>query len=121
MHSYDPFLGEMGGSDDLTFIDEQLGFAVLAKGGGSYANLYRTNDGGKTFLPVKIILYTVTQGGYDYEPFDYPGVPFEEDGQLFLEVGQGADNDYAGGVKALYTSNDLGNTFGFVEILEVDE
>ena len=121
MHSYDPFLGEMGGSDDLTFIDEQLGFAVLAKGGGSYANLYRTNDGGKTFLPVKIILYTVTQGGYDYEPFDFPGVPFEEEGQLFLEVRQGADGDYAGGVKALYRSNDLGNTFEFVEMLEVIE
>lgn len=118
MHSYDPFLGEMGGAAGLTFIDEQLGFAVLAKSGGSYANLYRTNDGGETFLPVEIISQTVTQNGHEYEPFDFPAVPFEEDGQLFLEVGQGADGDYASGVNALYVSDDLGDTFEFVEILD---
>lgn len=121
MHSYDPFLGEMGGSAGLTFIDDQLGFAVLAKSGGSYANLYRTNDGGENFLPVDIISQTVTQNGHEYEPFDFPGVPFEEDGQLFLEVGQGADGDYARGVEALYVSDDLGDTFKFVEILDNNE
>ena len=121
MHSYDPFLGEMGDSVGLAFIDERLGFSSLAKSGGSYANLYRTNDGGETFLPVEIVSHTVTQGGNEYEPFDYPGVPYKEDGQLFLEVSQGADGDYAHGVKALYVSHDLGDTFEFVKELKDSE
>lgn len=118
MHSPDPFLGEIGNAAGLTFIDEQLGFAVLGKSGGIYANLFRTENGGESFTQVEVIPHTVQQDGNEYQPFDFPSVPYEMNGELYLEVGQGADGDYAKGVHALYKSKDDGKTFQFEELLD---
>lgn len=115
--STDPFQGRTGSSAGLAFIRPELGFAVLARGGGSQATLFRTTDGGQNFNPIEIISPTVTQNDFGYDPFDFPNVPYEEDGTLYLEVGQGADGDYNGGIHALYESYDDGETFTFVEEL----
>ena len=116
--SEDPFQGQTGSSAGLSFITEQLGFAVLAKSGGSYATLFRTIDGGQNFDPIELTSPTVTQNDFSYEPFDFPSVPYEKDGRLYLEVGQGADGDYNRGIQALYESTDNGETFEFVEELD---
>ncbi|MGL5352305.1 MAG: hypothetical protein ACRDA5_03150, partial [Clostridium sp.] len=42
----DPFSGSGGGASGITFINEKLGFLALSHSGGSYSDLYRTEDGG---------------------------------------------------------------------------
>lgn len=116
----DPFSGDAGVSAGITFIDEKLGFIAMSHSGGSYAELYRTGDGGvsykKTSLPsVKVPL----NENETYEAFDFPGMPYTQDGKLEIVVGQGQDGDYKGGIKALYQSPDRGNTWEYVE--EVDD
>lgn len=48
------------------------------------------------------------------ELFDFPSMPYEDDGILNMLIGQGADGDYHGGSKALYRSEDLGVTWEYV-------
>lgn len=116
VQSRDPFGGRMGGSVDFTFFDERFGFATLSHNGGDEADLYVTEDGGKSYQPVTMQQVTVTlSDGYTYVPYDYPQMPYEEDGAIYVLCGQGADGDYNGGECALYRSKDHGHTFTFVE------
>ena len=120
MSSSLPFGYEMGMGIDFTFLNEDFGFATLAHNGGDEAVLYVTEDGGDTYQLVAIEGYTVTlDNGYTYNPYDYPQMPYEENGILYVLCGQGADGDYAGGDDAglaLYQSADGGHIFTFVEI-----
>src|SRR5699024_11124376 len=50
----DPFLSNLGVSSGITFINESLGFIGLSHSGGSYGELYRTEDGGVSFELVSI-------------------------------------------------------------------
>ncbi|MBD5444552.1 MAG: hypothetical protein HDR29_03260 [Lachnospiraceae bacterium] len=124
MFSWDPFGGQMGMGVDFTFLDENFGFATLAHNGGDSADLYVTKDGGISYQFVIMQGYTVTlEDGYTYNPYDYPQMPYEEDGILYVRCGQGADGDYDGGDSAglaLYKSQDGGNTFTFAEIITPD-
>lgn len=120
MSSSLPFGYEMGMGIDFTFLNEDFGFATLAHNGGDEAVLYVTENGGDTYRLVVIEGYTVTlDNGYTYNPYDYPQMPYEENGVLYVLCGQGADGDYAGGDAAglaLYQSADGGHIFTFVEI-----
>ncbi|MBD5453460.1 MAG: hypothetical protein HDR30_03905, partial [Lachnospiraceae bacterium] len=95
-------------------------FATLAHNGGDEAVLYVTEDGGDTYQLVVIEGYTVTlDDGYTYNPYDYPQMPYEENGIIYVLCGQGEDGDYEGGDAAglaLYQSADGGHIFTFVEI-----
>lgn len=119
--SRDPF-GTMGMGIDFTFLDETFGFASLMHNGGDEAELYVTEDGGKTYELAVLQGLTVTlENGYVYNPYDYPQMPYEEDGKLYLLCGQGADGDYDGGdgaALALFESTDHGHTFVFKEMQE---
>lgn len=114
----DPFLGSMGVASGITFIDEQLGFIGMARGGGAHSTLYRTTDGGLTFerLPLPEVEVPLNESEM-YNPFDFPHMPYEEDGILYLEVGQGADGDHNEGSRALFQSSNNGETWEFVEKL----
>ncbi len=116
----DPFGGQTGMGIDAVFLKEKFGFATLTHGGGDSAELYVTEDGGKTYREAVMEGYTVTlENGYTYNPYDYPQMPYEEDGVIYVRCGQGQDGDYAGGDaagKALYQSMDGGYTFTFVEV-----
>ncbi len=111
----DPFNGMSGGSSRVTFIDDNLGFISLSHGGGDNAQLYRTIDGGKTFDLVNFPEHKVSLGnGEEYNPYDFPEMPYREDDILYVKVGQGADGDYNGNSMGLYKSNDNGETFEYV-------
>ncbi|MCM1136599.1 MAG: hypothetical protein NC400_13630 [Clostridium sp.] len=120
--SSSPFGGDMGMGVDFTFLNETLGFATLMHNGGDEADLYVTEDGGKSYQPVAIQGPQATlEGGYQYYPYDYPEMPYEEGGKLYVLCGQGADGDYAGGDAAgmaLFESMDGGRTFSYQYIKE---
>ena len=103
----------------IIFINEELGFIGLSHSGGSYGELYRTEDGGSSYEEAKIPPIEVPLTDREkYNPFDLPGMPYEEDGKLFLKVGQGQDGDYKGGIKALYRSKDKGETWEYIKEVE---
>ena len=124
LFSSDPFQQQLGQGIDFTFLDEELGFATLMHNGGDEARLYVTENGGLSYEPVVMEGYTVSlEDGFTYNPYDYPQMPYEEGGMIFVLCGQGADGDYNGGDQAglaLYQSADGGHTFSFVEIRSRD-
>jgi hypothetical protein len=121
MQSSDPFQQSTGMGIDFTFLDENFGFATLGHNGGAEADLYVTENGGISYQQVIMQGYTVSlSDGYTYDPYDYPQMPYEEDGVLYVQCGQGNDGDYDGGDEAgtaLYQSVDGGHIFTFVKIL----
>lgn len=112
----DPFLSNLGVSSGITFINESLGFIGLSHSGGSYGELYRTEDGGVSFELVSIPEIEIESANKEfYTPFDYPMMPYREGDSLYLLLGQGTDGDYNGGSKALYESKDNGKTWSYLE------
>lgn len=125
MVSDSPFGGDMGMGIDFTFLDEELGFATLSHNGGDEADLYVTENGGESYQRAVIQGLEVTlEDGYLYNPYDFPQMPYEEDGKLYVLCGQGNDGDYDGGDAAgmaLYESTDGGHTFSYKEIRKGEE
>lgn len=112
----DPYLNNTGVSSGITFINESLGFIGLSHSGGVRAELYRTNNGGLSYEEVSLPKIEIPLGENQLqEPYDFPEMPYEENGKLLLLVGQGQDGDYKGGVKALYQSEDKGKTWEYVK------
>lgn len=116
-----PFDGQMGMGIDFTFLTESFGFATLTHNGGDDAVLYVTEDGGQSYEEcVMQGVNVVLDSGYLYSPYDYPEMPYEEDGKLYVLCGQGLDGDYDGGDergKALFSSADGGHTFLYEKIV----
>lgn len=93
----DPYAGSVGVASGIKFINENLGFIILSHSGGSYGELYRTEDGGETFRQVN----------FQDDKLDYPDLPYEQNGSLYVNVGQGNDGDKS----AIYISKDKGATW----------
>ena len=113
-----PYNGSGGTAMWLDFLDENLGFSCLAYSGGTYGSLYRTEDGGKSFAEIMYPSSNIllSDGTY-YNPFVMPEKIYEEDGKLYMLVGQGPDGDYYGenGERnGLYVSENLGKTWEYV-------
>lgn len=123
--SKSPFGGDMGMGIDFIFLDEELGFATLSHNGGDEADLYVTENGGESYQRAMIQGLEVTlEDGYLYNPYDFPQMPYEENGKLYVLCGQGADGDYAGGDAAgmaLFESTDGGHTFSYKEMRKGEE
>lgn len=101
------------------FIDENTGFMSYPKIEGAETNFYRTEDGGKTFEPIILPVIKKEWMEFTLEPFIQPEIPYKEDGELFLLVGQGGQGDYLGGkIKAKLKSEDNGKTWTYVELVE---
>lgn len=112
----DPFGSAIGDVSGITFLDEKFGFIVSSRNGGANAELYGTKNGGTTFYFIDYIPYEVNlENGASITPFDFPSIPFEENGVLNMLVGQGNDGDYNGNSKALYQSTDNGETWVFIK------
>lgn len=120
----DPYLGSGGGAKWITFLqDGQTGFSCLTYSGGTYGRLYRTEDGGKNFEVVEYpsAKIKLSDGTY-YNPFVMPEKVYENNGKLYMEVGQGADGDYYGEegfCNGLYESKDNGKTWEYVKEIVV--
>ncbi|WP_373598659.1 WD40/YVTN/BNR-like repeat-containing protein [Paraclostridium bifermentans] len=118
--NHDPLNGVVGGISGMYFMDETTGFVGVIRNGGDEGELYRTDDGGQSFNKIEFDTKEVSLGdGVKYKPYDFPTVPYEEDGVLYLKVEQGADGDYKGNSSLLYSSKDKGKTWEYVK--EVNE
>lgn len=121
--SANPFQDASGGSIDFTFLNETLGFATLSHNGGDSALLYVTENGGLSYELVSLnqnVIVTFEDGTH-YEPYDYPQMPYMEEGKLMVLVGQGADGDYDGGDRnklARFISEDGGKNFVFLDYVK---
>ncbi|WP_373898717.1 hypothetical protein ACER0A_005415 [Haloimpatiens sp. FM7315] len=112
----DPFKGKLGVAAGIVFLNDKIGFLCLSHSGGTRAELYRTEDGGKSFNIVSFPKITVTStDGAKYNPFDFPSMPYKKEESINILIGQGSDGDYNGGAKALYESKDRGVTFKYVK------
>ena len=112
----DPFIGRIGVASGINFLNEKLGFLCLSHSGGSNGELYRTEDGGLSYKKLDFPQVQVTlDNGKTYNPFDLPGMPYEEEGKFNILVEQGSDGDYNGGCKALYQSKDEGRTWEYIK------
>jgi len=115
----DPYNGSGGRSEWITFIDKKVGFSCLSHAAGTCGSLYRTGDGGVSWEMIEYpSARAMLSDGTEYNPFVMPEKVYEEDGILYLEVGQGADGDYydekAGFCHGRYQSTDQGMNWEFV-------
>lgn len=115
----DPYNGSGGAASWISFVNEDIGFSCLTYSGGSYGCLYRTENGGVTWQEITYpsSLEKLPSGAY-YNPFVMPEKVYEEDGSLYMEVGQGPEGDYyENGVycQGLYRSEDFGISWEFVK------
>ncbi|MDN6729906.1 MAG: hypothetical protein L0L57_07005 [Alkalibacterium sp.] len=115
----DPFDGRSGSSTGLKFFNEDFGFIAIAR--GDQATLFRSETGGETLSPVTFPDVDVPLiDDETYNPFQFPDMPYEDNGELYVTVGQGPNGDYNSGAKALYQSSDNGKTWVFLEEVEVN-
>ncbi len=103
------------------FINENVGFISSLSKDESIGNLYRTEDGGKTYTEILFQEGEILEKIVDYQPtwstvYDTPEVPHYNEGVLTVLVSQGSDGDYkAGRTLARYTSDDLGKTWKYID------
>lgn len=118
----DPFNGRLGGATGITFVDKKLGFIALSHSGGSYGELYRTDDGGASYKEVSFPEVKVKLNEKEtYNPFVLPGMPYREGNELKVLVGQGSNGDYNRVCKALYESKDEGKTWKYVKEVPLNQ
>ena len=120
----DPFSGFGGEALFITFPDQktegrgQTGYAGLAYSGGSLGSFYITEDGGRHFQALEISEPQIPlSDDTTYCPFIMPEEVYEENGAIYLVMGQGPDGDYhdeTGYPSGLYRAED-GRTFRYVK------
>lgn len=99
----DPLSQTSGGSCEVFFIDENVGFMMLTRQGGEYSQLFRTSDGGKSFERVE----------FDSGDFDYIHLPYMKEGQLYVQLSEMVFND--SGEYDVYQSSDQGKSWTIIE------
>lgn len=122
----DPYLGHGGGAKWIDFLEgEEIGFSCLSYSGGSKGALYRTEDGGKSFEEITWPSASrELPDGTLYNPFIMPDKVWEENGALYMLVGQGPDGDYYEDgvwVSGLYESKDMGKNWTYLQVTEVKD
>lgn len=112
----DPFCGNMGVAEGIEFYNENLGVIGLRGASGAYSTLYLTQDGGKTFSMIELLMDEVTelpdtaaQYGLEKSDYDYCEMPQQEDGKFTIKViSEQGETD---GI--LFESTDNGNTWNY--------
>ena len=112
----DPFCGNMGVAEGIEFYNENLGVIGLRGASGAYSTLYLTQDGGKTFSMIELLMDEVTelpdtaaQYGLEKSDYDYCEMPQQEDGKFKIKViSEQGETD---GI--LFESTDNGNTWNY--------
>ena len=116
--SQDPFLGDIGSSQGLWFMDENLGFAGLSGASQSHATIYRTTDGGTTFGKISLPVEQVTKlpasaeaYGFTLQDYDYMNMPQKEGDVLTMLVTTQAGESEG----IVFQSQDGGETWEYME------
>ena len=112
----DPFCGNMAVAEGIEFYNENLGVIGLRGASGAYSTLYLTQDGGKTFSMIELLMDEVTelpdtaaQYGLEKSDYDYCEMPQQEDGKFKIKViSEQGETD---GI--LFESTDNGNTWNY--------
>lgn len=96
----------------VLWINDLTGY--YSRGGAAF---FRTVDGGANFEDVQITVPQEITDALGFNPYDTIEKIYQEDGMIYVVVGQGDDGDYVKDgelMKALFKSTD-GFTFEFVE------
>lgn len=118
----DPYSGCGGQAKWIEFIDDtNLGFSCLTYNGGDDALLFRTDDGGKSFIQINYPSAKVKlSDGTIYNPFTIPEKVWAEGNALYMLVGQSPwSGDYYNEEldkhpSGLYVSHNDGMSFEYV-------
>ena len=100
------------------FISDDIGYVAYTRDRpDSSRGLYRTEDGGQTFIPIDFELEEVTvSNGYSYTPFIQVDEIYVENNQVHLILGQSSYGDY-GRYVGHYVSDD-GIHFSYLEQID---
>lgn len=117
-----PFLGRGGEAKWIEFIDDlNLGFACLTYNGGDDGLLFRSDNGGMSFVQINYPSAKVKlSDGTIYNPFTIPEKVWAEGGEIYLLAGQSPwTGDYYSEEldkhpQGLYVSHDDGMSFEYV-------
>ena len=120
----DPYNGSGGEARWITFLNENLGFSCLSHAAGSQGSLYRTENGGISWEEIDYpSAKAKLSDGSHYNPFVMPEKVYEENGLLFMEVGQGADGDYydseLGFCHGVYQSKNDGASWEYIKSIKI--
>ena len=105
----DPFAGMLGVTKGLFFIDDNIGFALLAGASQSHSQLYITRDGGITFEKLQMPMEKVTQSPESVQEYDYMNMPLKKDALLEIKLTMEATENSG----LLFQSNDNGITWEY--------
>lgn len=111
-------MGDIGASQGLWFMDENLGFAGLSGASQSHATIYRTTDGGTTFGKISLPVEQVTKlpasaeaYGFTLQDYDYMNMPQKEGDVLTMLVTTQAGESEG----IVFCSRDGGETWEYME------
>lgn len=100
LRSENPFLGNIGQAEGLFFEDDRLGFIGLEHGGGSSSEIFRSEDGGKTWTPLSFpplkeenLPESGKKMGLKPEDYAYYQMPQKEEGRYLLKISPGAGEE----------------------------
>ena len=89
----DPFAGNLGKAEGITFFTEDYGYIGLSDASESCSELYVTYDGGSTFSRIELPMELVTTlpdhaiaNGYTVSDYDYYDMPIEDTGVVSIKV-----------------------------------
>lgn len=107
-------------AQSIFFLDENIGFALSYCDDGSHKKdeLYRTEDGGKTFEKVDLSKIKIELASKEVYSIKFMGIPYEENGELFMKLIYSNDQIYRGYV--LCKSRDKGITWSVNKVIPED-
>ncbi|NCC42799.1 MAG: hypothetical protein EOM18_04285 [Clostridia bacterium] len=104
----DPFSGDIGTAEGITFFDENFGFIGMGTATAEYSDLYVTYDGGITFSIVELPMEGITDME-NVEEYDYADLPYMEGSVVYIVL----KTESAGQDKLLFESEDKGANWSY--------
>lgn len=112
----DPFIGNTGVAEGLEFFNEEIGFAGIRNVTGSHSQLFMTENGGRTLIPIvlpEILPEQLPASGKDLgitpEDYQYIEMP-EKDGDAYIVKACSQMGEEEG---VLFYSQDVGKTWTY--------
>ncbi len=97
------------------FITKDVGFILNSSKNDKNAVLYRSDDGGITFIHVELPEIKLNTDAYFYEIYNNCTMPEKENEQLIVKLSQVSDEKYNGKTTLTYVSTDLGKSWKYLD------